>query len=169
MQPTEAIERFFSDYFEHWKILLPPESVKERTSGHIFEHGWHIGYLWGIEDGEEYLEFLAQHRMTDDPTAIFESLRPGESRSYPHPPALIATGLTQQTRRLRKRREGTLSTTGVSMRSCGSGDFSLRPEGILERMRSMSTFAQAARSMNPSRSSWSRITLADRLSPTRGR
>jgi hypothetical protein len=28
--------------------------------------GWHVGYVWGREGGEEYLEVLAQHRMTND-------------------------------------------------------------------------------------------------------
>jgi hypothetical protein len=63
---TDAIEDHFRDYFRHWNIALPGPDVASRTSGHIYEHGWHIGYVWGREHGDEYLEVLAQHRMTDD-------------------------------------------------------------------------------------------------------
>ena len=66
VSPVSAIETYFTDYFKHWNISLPPDSVRAREPAHIFEQGWHIGYLWGSEDGEEYLEVLAQHRMTDD-------------------------------------------------------------------------------------------------------
>lgn len=66
MSPIDAIETYFTEYFQHWNISLPPDSVTARAPGHIFEHGWHIGYLWGAENGDEYLEVLAQHRMTDD-------------------------------------------------------------------------------------------------------
>jgi hypothetical protein len=61
-----AIERYFREYFRHWAITLPSRDVGLRAAGHIFERGWHIGYVWGVEDGDEYLEVLAQHRMTDD-------------------------------------------------------------------------------------------------------
>jgi hypothetical protein len=63
---TEAIEQYFRRYFRNWEIALPPRDVAARTGGHIFERGWHIGYVWGREQGEEYLEVLAQHRMTND-------------------------------------------------------------------------------------------------------
>ena len=63
---TEAIEDYFTKRFETWDIRLPSEAVRRRLGGHIFEAGWHIGFIWGTENGEEYLEFLAQHRMTDD-------------------------------------------------------------------------------------------------------
>jgi hypothetical protein len=86
---TEVIEEYFADYFQHWSISLPPDSVRARTPGHIFEHRWHIGYLWGTENDEEYLEVLAQHRMTDDSHfRVFASGRvedlpaPAEAYSY---------------------------------------------------------------------------------------
>jgi hypothetical protein len=73
---TGAIEKYFNEYFRHWKICLPHEAVAGRSPGHIFERGWHIGYVWGAEGGEEYLEVLAQHRMTDDRHfRVFESGR----------------------------------------------------------------------------------------------
>lgn len=64
--PTMAIERYFDERFSHWGITLPREEADRRKAGHIFKGGWHIGYRWGYEDGEEFLEFLAQHRMTND-------------------------------------------------------------------------------------------------------
>ncbi|MBV9837229.1 MAG: hypothetical protein JO156_03860 [Solirubrobacterales bacterium] len=63
---VDQIERIFAQRFAPWRIRLPAAAIKSRQGGHIFEAGWHIGYVWGIEDGEEYLEYLSQHRMTDD-------------------------------------------------------------------------------------------------------
>jgi len=61
-----AIEQVFSDRFANWDIRLPEEVVEERLPGHIFKAGWHIGFVWGDAEGEEYLELLSQHRMTSD-------------------------------------------------------------------------------------------------------
>jgi hypothetical protein len=63
---TAAIERFFNEDFSRWNIGLAPDVVRDRQAGHIYEQGWHIGFVWGEDDGDIYLEFLAQHRMTDD-------------------------------------------------------------------------------------------------------
>src|SRR6266516_1653661 len=65
-QRIDRIEEKFAARFAHWSVKLPVGSAARREGGHIFEKGWHIGYIWGEEDGEEYLEGLAQHRMTDD-------------------------------------------------------------------------------------------------------
>ncbi len=65
-EQIESIERTFAERFGHWGIQLPPGSAARREAGHIFEQGWHIGFVWGEEDGEEYLDVLAQHRMTND-------------------------------------------------------------------------------------------------------
>ena len=88
---TDAIEEYFREYFRHWKISLPPLDVASRADGHIFDQGWHIGYVWGTEQGEEYLEVLAQHRMTDDEHfRIFASGRvvdlPAPAGSYVYGP-----------------------------------------------------------------------------------
>lgn len=63
---ADEIERIFAERFVHWGIRLPVVAVSTRQGGHIFEAGWHIGYVWGREGDEEYLEYLSQHRMTDD-------------------------------------------------------------------------------------------------------
>ena len=91
MASTDAIEDYFRQRFRHWEIALPPDDVAARASGHIFERGWHIGYVWGSEHGEEYLEVLAQHRMTDDEHfRIFASGRvedlPAPAGSYMYGP-----------------------------------------------------------------------------------
>jgi hypothetical protein len=62
----EAIEHAFADAFAAWDLRLPVGAAFTREGGHIFQRGWHIGFVWGEENGEEYLEYLAQHRMTDD-------------------------------------------------------------------------------------------------------
>jgi len=63
---VERIEAQFNARFARWDITLPREAVADRTGGHVFAHGWHIGLIWGEEKGEQYLELLAQHRMTSD-------------------------------------------------------------------------------------------------------
>lgn len=63
---VREIERLFSERGARWGVRLPADSVINRQPGHIFEAGWHIGYVWGQEGGEEFLEYLAQHRMTSD-------------------------------------------------------------------------------------------------------
>ncbi len=66
MGPLGAIESLFRERFERLGIRLPAESLEQRRGGHLFHRGWHIGYGWGEERGEVYLDVLSQHRMTDD-------------------------------------------------------------------------------------------------------
>jgi hypothetical protein len=63
-EQIEAIDEKFAARFAHCGIRVPPSSAARRDSGHIFEQGSHIGYTWGEEADEEYLEVLSQHRMT---------------------------------------------------------------------------------------------------------
>jgi hypothetical protein len=86
----DAFEKYFNEYFQHWNILLPPDSVTARAPGHIFEHGWHIGYIWGTEKGENYLEVLAQHRMTDD--EHFRVFASGRVEDLPAPATFYSYG-----------------------------------------------------------------------------
>ncbi|OAI40059.1 hypothetical protein AYO39_00165 [Actinobacteria bacterium SCGC AG-212-D09] len=85
---VNEIEGGFAERFAHWGIRLPTQSVAGRKGGHIFEAGWHIGYIWGEQDGEEYLEVLAQNRMTDD--AHFRIWASGRSESLPAPVSVFA-------------------------------------------------------------------------------
>jgi hypothetical protein len=91
MGSVDAIEEYIREHFRHWEIALPQHDVSSRLGGHIFARGWHIGYLWGSERGEEYLEVLAQHRMTDDTHfRVFASGRvedlPAPATSYMYGP-----------------------------------------------------------------------------------
>src|SRR4051812_5092541 len=61
-----ALEAKFAENMGDVQIRLPPDAMRKRESGHIFEGGWHIGYLWGEADGEEYLELLVQGFAMDD-------------------------------------------------------------------------------------------------------
>ena len=63
---TVELERVFAERFRHWGIELPAEAVAARRDGHQFDQGWHIVYVWGAAADQEYVEILAQHRMTDD-------------------------------------------------------------------------------------------------------
>jgi hypothetical protein len=58
-------ERFAEDYRRRG-VPVSPEALAERDAGHLFERGWHIGFVWGQEEGREFREVLAQHRMTND-------------------------------------------------------------------------------------------------------
>jgi hypothetical protein len=59
----KRIEADFAELYAQWGIALPVGAAARREAGHIFQQGWHIGYIWGEENGEEYFEYLAQHRM----------------------------------------------------------------------------------------------------------
>jgi hypothetical protein len=66
-QALEKISKLFEDYFAHWHITLPPESLACRSQGEIHqEDGWQIQYLFGRDARGEYLDFYARHRMTND-------------------------------------------------------------------------------------------------------
>ena len=63
---TGVIERLFAERFAHWEFRLPSEAVSGRQPGRIMERGWHVAWIWGEDDGEQYLEVFCQHRMTTD-------------------------------------------------------------------------------------------------------
>ena len=62
----ELIKKKFDEYFSNWKIELPNENLNERLNGYIQLSGWLIQYCFGTENGIEYLDFYASHRMTND-------------------------------------------------------------------------------------------------------
>ena len=61
-----AIEAKFADRAGESGIRLPAGAAQNREPGHIFEKGYHIGFLCGEADGEEYLELLIQGFAMDD-------------------------------------------------------------------------------------------------------
>ncbi len=56
----------FNRSFANWDICLPKSAVKARERGRIVERGWTIWYVCGSDDGGEYLDYYASHRMTND-------------------------------------------------------------------------------------------------------
>ena len=62
----DRIESAFNRSFAHWNICLPLEAIASRQAGRIVESGWTIWYSFGSEEGVEYLDYYASHRMTND-------------------------------------------------------------------------------------------------------
>jgi hypothetical protein len=61
----QAAERF-AEYFQAWGLRLPDDHVISRTDGVLQEGGWTVHYTFGEEDGREFVQFYAMHRMTND-------------------------------------------------------------------------------------------------------
>ena len=71
-----AVNQHFKKYFAHFNIKIPPDDINKRSSGyiHIEESYWHVQYCFGKEDGLEYMDYFAAHRMTADThTRIYEN------------------------------------------------------------------------------------------------
>lgn len=62
----EAIKDTFDKKYAAWELALPAQSLRAGSSGSITNKGWTINYLYGIEQGEVFLEYFATHRMTGD-------------------------------------------------------------------------------------------------------
>ena len=62
----DQIESAFNRAFDHWDICLPPEAIASRQAGRIVKSGWTVWYAFGADDGGEYLDYYASHRMTND-------------------------------------------------------------------------------------------------------
>ena len=67
MTPDRAMEKIqeaFAERFSHFDLRLPDENVRERRKGSLpYGSGGRIYYVFGEEDGREYLEYYAYHRM----------------------------------------------------------------------------------------------------------
>ena len=62
----DRIESEFNGDFAHWDICLPPEAIASRQAGRIVKNGWTVWFAFGSDDGAEYLDYYASHRMTND-------------------------------------------------------------------------------------------------------
>ena len=62
---TSLIAARFAGYFDRRQICLPEEALSTRQRGEIRSHGWSIQYLFGADQEGEYLDFFANHRMTN--------------------------------------------------------------------------------------------------------
>lgn len=63
---TSLIKQRFDEKFRPWQIELPADDLAARRRGSIQSHGWTIRYHFGSEQGRDYLEYFASHRMTND-------------------------------------------------------------------------------------------------------
>lgn len=69
----EAIEEAFARRFNPFDLSLPAENVRERRKGSLpYGSGGRIYFVFGEEDGQEYLEYYAYHRMGEDHARIYE-------------------------------------------------------------------------------------------------
>ena len=62
----QSIAEAFAAYFASWEIRIPHDKIAGRRAGHLNKAGWDIRWIFGEEDNDEYLEFYACHRMTND-------------------------------------------------------------------------------------------------------
>ena len=61
----DRIAARFAKYFEPWQISLPEQALATRQRGEILSQGWSIQYLFSADVRGEYLDFFANHRMTN--------------------------------------------------------------------------------------------------------
>lgn len=55
----------FAETFARWGIEIEPDALR-RGRGQVNESGGNISFVTGSENGQDYLEYYATHRMTDD-------------------------------------------------------------------------------------------------------
>ena len=68
MDDREQIRQRFNRDFASWEIVLPVDAMSPGVIWFIVQRGWTIWTRFdiGAEDGREYLDYYAMHRMTDD-------------------------------------------------------------------------------------------------------
>jgi hypothetical protein len=59
------IPAVFAEHFQPWHIVLPADALETQHAGEIAEQGWLIQYLFGHDERGSYLDYYAQHRMTN--------------------------------------------------------------------------------------------------------
>jgi hypothetical protein len=59
------IKEVFDKVFSRWEIKIPFKNLDEKINGFIQEKGWLIQYCFGKEADKEYMDYFAEHRMTD--------------------------------------------------------------------------------------------------------
>ena len=68
----EKIQEAFAQEFSHLDLHLPEEDLRDRRKGSLPYGSGRLFYVFGEEDGREYLEYYAYHRMGDDHAKIYE-------------------------------------------------------------------------------------------------
>lgn len=66
MDEREQLRQAFNDGFKKWQIELPPDAMAPGAVWLIVSAGWTVWTVFGNEDGREYLDYYAMHRMTND-------------------------------------------------------------------------------------------------------
>ena len=56
-----TIEAAFAEDFDNWDIQLPHDVTALKQPGEVSKAGWRIRYVFG----EDYLDYYAEHRMTN--------------------------------------------------------------------------------------------------------
>ena len=56
-----TIQGVFDEMFANWDIRRPPDATTLKRPGRIRKAGWSISYVFE----EDYLEYYAEHRMTN--------------------------------------------------------------------------------------------------------
>jgi hypothetical protein len=59
------IQETFESEFSNWEIKLPAQIINEKINGYIKKNGWLIQYCFGKEMEKDYMDYYAEHRMTD--------------------------------------------------------------------------------------------------------
>ena len=67
----ELEEEFARQFPSHPETRLPEENVRERRKGSLPYGSGRLFYVFGEENGREYLEYYAYHRMGDDHGKIY--------------------------------------------------------------------------------------------------
>lgn len=77
----DALEAEFIRGFRHFNLRLPASNVLERRKGSMpYGGSGRLYYVFAEEDGREYLEYYAYHRMGESHGRIWED---GELESLP--------------------------------------------------------------------------------------
>ena len=59
------IERLFADQFRPWGLALLEGAAERGEPGRVGGAGWSVRYVWGDDDRGRYLDYVADHRMTN--------------------------------------------------------------------------------------------------------
>ncbi len=69
----EVIKQAFANRFNHFDLRLPDENLRDRQKGSLpYGCGGRLYYVFGREDGREYLEYYACHTLGDSHGRIWE-------------------------------------------------------------------------------------------------
>lgn len=65
-KPLEKIRQTFTQLFAKTNLRLPEENLRERRPGSLPWGSGRVLFVFGKEDGREYLEYYAHHRIGGD-------------------------------------------------------------------------------------------------------